>query len=391
MSWGPKGKNGGHLSPLVPVVVALAICGVLFAFVVTSGRDDGSGTAPTSTDLPTASSATTAPPPAPDPVPAATIAVEPLSENPPRSYRITYAVVENGLPRTETLIVARPFESLLLSTRNDDLVSGTATSRDRLWTYLDDRDGWLVIQPELHRAAFDQRPLAAMAMMMALGLAEEREPSSVLDRPCRVFLTGQPLTDPGATPPSEGQTTEACIDANGLVLHERWEIGGELVSERTATAIELGVDVAPESFDPTPVVDDAPEFEALLSTIAVPADEETLARLQTDITPPDGFALEGTVLRPRSPDRAGSGAAEIVRFYSDGVDLIEVAEVVAQGGADPGGLGAVPVEIDGPETWFVPDFRASAVRTRLSETAFVEIRGTNPTQLIGLLDTLVSR
>lgn len=377
------------------MVAALAICGALFAFVATSGRDDGSGTAPASTDPTTAPSTTTPPEtepdPPPDPVPAATIAVEPLPEDPPRSYRITYAVVENGLPRTETLTVARPFESLVLSTRNDDLVSGTATSRERLWTFLDDRDGWLVIQPELHRAAFDQRPLAAMAMMMSLGLAEELEPSSVLERPCRVFLTGQPLTDPGATPPSDGQTTEACIDGNGLVLHERWEIGGELVSERTATAIEMDVDVPPESFDPTPVVDDAPEFEALLSTIAVPADEETLARLQTDITPPDGFALEGTVLRAGSPDRAGSEAAEIVRFYSDGVDLIEVAEVIAQGGADLSGGGAVPVEIDGPETWFVPDFRASAVRTRLSETAFVEIRGTNPAQLIGLLDTLVSR
>jgi len=324
-------------------------------------------------------------------MPADVIAAEPLPETPPASYRITYDVVENGLPRTETLTVVRPFQSLVLATRNGDRISGTATSRERLWTYLDDRDGWLVIQPELHRAAFDQRPLAAMATMIALGLAEELEPSSFLDRDCRVFRTGQPLTDPGATAPTEGQTTEACIDADGLVLHERWEIGGEVVSERTASAVELDIEVEDAAFDPTPVIDDAPEFEALLSTIAVPADEETLARLQADITPPEGFTLEGTVLRAGSPDRTGTEAAEIVRFYSDGTDLIEMAEVTAQGGADLGGGGAVPVEIDGPETWFVPDFRASAMRTRLSETSFVELRGTDPAQLVALLDTLVRR
>ncbi len=68
-----------------------------------------------------------------------------------------------------------------------------------------------------------------------------------------------------------------------------------------------------------------------------------------------------------------------------------MAEITTAGGADLDGGGAVPVEIDGPETWFFPDFRASAIRTRLSDSRFVELRGTTPAQLVSLLDTLTRR
>lgn len=380
----------GRIGPLGPVLGALVICGALVFYVTSTARDDDSS-ATTSTTSSTAPATTTTTEPPPDSVPAETIAVEPFAETPPDSYRVVYDVVENGLERTETITVRRPFESLVLSTRGDDVLTGTATSRRHLWNYLDERDSWLVIQPELHRAAFDHRPLAAMATMIALGLAEEGGTGSYLGRDCRIFHTGGPLSDPGATAPSESQSTEVCIDGNGLVLHERWEIGGQVVSERTATEIELDIDVADEVFDPTPVIDDAEEFQAILTSIAVPADDETLAQLETDIVPPDGFELAGAVLRSGSPGSGGSSVTEIVRFYTDGTDLIEVAEVSSPAGAELDGGGAVPVEIDGPETWFFPDFRASAVRTRLSDTTFVEIRGTNPAQLIELLDTLTRR
>ena len=88
----------------------------------------------------------------------------------PLAYRITYEVVENGLPRVEEWTVRRPYESLVLSRRDDTLLSGTSTSRALLQTYLSDRDGWLPVQPELHRAAFDQHPAAALTAMEVLGL-----------------------------------------------------------------------------------------------------------------------------------------------------------------------------------------------------------------------------
>ncbi len=383
------------ISPMIPVLAALVVCGVVIFVIAGSrnggGSDEAASTTTTSTASTTTSPITAPPTSAPPPaVPIATIAAEPFPENPPDSYRITYDVVENGLPRTETVTVVRPFESLVVSTRDGAMVSGTATSRSRLWTYLTDRKGWLVIQPELHRAAYDQRPLAAMATMIALGRAEERGTGEFLGRSCRVFVTGEPLSNPGAVAPSDAESTEVCIDDSGLVLHELWQMNGAPVTERTATDVAVGIDADPSAFDPTPEIADAPEFEAVLSTVAVAADDATIAKLQVDITPPPGYELQGTVLRSGSPDE-GDAASEIVRFYSDGSDLIELAEVTVPSGAQLDGTNAVPVEIDGPETWFVPDFRASVIRTRLSDTTFVELRGSNPAQLAALLPTMTSR
>lgn len=370
------------------VVVALGV-GAAVA-VAASGSDPEDASPTTTTTTTTLQETTTTTEPVPEAVTPEEVAVVPIEEATPDSYRITYELVENGLPRTETITVVRPYESLVRSERDGQLISGTATSRERLWTYLADRDGWLVVQPELHRAAYDHRPLRAMAMAMSLGLAEERPGRQVAGVPCRVFATGQPIGSSGMVAPDPAEETELCIDDRGLVLHERWTIGTSVVVERTATAVEVGIDADPALFEPTPVVEDAEVFEAILSTIAVPADEETLARLQTDIVPPPSFALDGAVLRSGDPQQGGS-ATEIVRFWSDGVNLIEVAEVSSATGVQLDHGGAIPLEIDGPETWFWPDLRASAVRVRLSDTSYVELRGTDPAQLIGLLDTLTRR
>lgn len=372
------------------VVLLVALAGVVIVVAAGSGDDRGTASSTTTTGPTPATAAPTTTTEPPEPVDPQQIAVPPFPEEPPASYRITYDVVENQLPRTETITVRRPYESLVRSEREGDLLSGSATSRSRLWTYLADRDGWLVLQPELHRASSDQRPLRAMAMAVGLGRAEEGGTGSFAGTSCRVFVTGQPLGNTGIVAPTEAESSELCIDDRGLVLHERWSIDGTVVVERTATAVEIDPPIDPTSFEPTPAVEDAEGFEAVLSTIAVPADDETLAELQTDIVPPAGFVLDGAVLRAGNPNQ-GPSTREVVRFWSDGRELIEVAEVSATEGVALDHGGAVPLDVEGPETWFWPDFRASAVRVRLSDTSYVELRGTDPAQLVGLLDTLTRR
>lgn len=381
-------------SPFVPIIaIALSAAALVVVLTRTGGDDEAAptstSTSTTTTSSPPATTSTSAAPP--DPVPVDTVASPPFEETPPATYRITYEVVENQLARTETITVRRPYESLVVSRRDGDIVGGTATSRARLWTHLTDRDGWLVVQPELHRAAFDHRPLPALAAVVALGRAEETGTDRYLDRDCRVFRTGQPLGNVGTSAPTAAESSELCVDDAGLVLHERWEIDGTVVTERTATALEVDPEVDPAAFDPTPVAEDTEGFEAVLSTVAVPADEETMAQLQVDISPPPGYALDGTVLRAGSPDQAGAATTEIVRFYSDGVDLIELAEITSTAPVTLDHGNAVPLDIDGPETWFFPDLRASAIRTRLSATSFAELRGTNPAQLVALLNTMTTR
>lgn len=87
-----------------------------------------------------------------------------------------------------------------------------------------------------------------------------------------------------------------------------------------------------------------------------------------------------------------ASATEVVRFYSDGADLIEVAEVTVSGGAVLSGGGARHVEIEGfDEVWFDPDFRASALRVRIDDVSFLELRGAVPERLVALLSTLTLR
>lgn len=377
--------RGTRIHPLVPTVLALVVVGVLVLVIARSSGGDGdaapSTTAPNSTTSTTTPSTTATTSPAP--VSVEDLVVAGPAVDAPQAYRITYDVVENGLPRLEELTVRRPYESLVLSrrddTQDDTLLSGTSTSRAVLQTYLSDRGGWLPVQPELHRAAFDQHPAGAVAAMEVLGLVERRGTEEHLGRTCTVYRTGQPPSAGEPTAPSNEEHTDVCIDDAGLVLHERWEIGGSVVVERTATALELEPEIDPASFTPGPPVEDADGLAQLFSTIAVPADAETLARLQTVVPVPEGYVEDGAVFRAAGggggSGGSSPGSAEVVRFYSSGPSLLEVAEVFVDGEADIASASAVPVEVDGwAEVWFEPGFRNSSLRGRTSETSYVELR-----------------
>ena len=375
-----------------PIGIALVACAGLLVFVAVAADDAEPApttTAPTTT---TSEATTTTTEPPPEPIDLAALTVEPLAEDPPLAYRIVYQVAENALEREETWTVRRPYESLVSGTRDGIAIDGTATSLTDLYRFLPDRDAWFVIQPERHRAAFDQRPLAVMATMIELGVATPAGAAEYAGRPCDVFVTGAPLSS-GTVASAGAERTEVCIDDRGLLLHERWEIDGNVISERTATTVEIDPPIDPAVFDPRPVIEDSPELEVLLgSSIAVEADEETLADLRTDISLPASYRLDATVFRATSTDGGPAGAAETVRFYSDGADLIELAEITVGGPADLGGGGARPVEVEGfEEVWFDADFRASAIRVRLTESSFVEIRGAAPAQLLELLRSITLR
>jgi hypothetical protein len=380
-----------RIHPLVPAVVAVVVAGVLVLVVARAGGGDDETTTTTSTAPTTTATAPTTTT-APDPVSVAGLVVPPPAVEAPATYRITYDVVENGLPRVEEWTVRRPYESLVLSTRDGAVLTGTATSRARLQHFLSDEQGWLPIQPELHRAAFDQHPAAAIAAMEAVGLAERQGEDEHLDRPCTVYRTGQPTSAGPPTAPSDDEHTEICIDGAGLVLHERWEIGGSVVVERTATALEVDPAIDDAVFEPGPPAEGTDALARIFTTIAVPADEETMARLGTTVPVPEGYTDDGAVFRAAGGGPSGStpGAAEIVRFYSSGLALLEVAEVFIDGDAELDGGAAVPVEVEGwDEVWFEPGFRSSALRARLGTSSYVELRHHDVAFLFEVLGSLV--
>jgi hypothetical protein len=390
--------RGTRIHPLVPALLAVVVVvGVLVLVVArsTAGDDEGAApataptTASTTTEAPTTTTTTL-----PDPEPIEDLLAPGPAVQVPQAYRITYEIVENGLTRTEEWTVQRPYESLILSRRGDTLLEGTSTSRDKLQTYFADRSGWLVIQPELHRAAFDQHPAAAIGAMEVLGLVEVRGQEEHVGRTCTVYRTGQPPSAGEATAPSEEERTDVCIDDAGLVLHERWEIGGSVVVERTATAVELEPEIDPAAFEPGPVVDADDALSRVFSTIAVEADEETLERLETVVPVPEGYTEDGVVFRASDGGVGAGGAsvpgsAEIVRFYSSGPSLLEVAEVFVDGDADLSSQAAVRVEVERfGEVWFEPGFRSSSLRARTGESSYVDLRHHDVALLFDVLRSL---
>lgn len=386
--------RGTRIHPLVPAVLALVVVGVLV--LVVARAVDGDATSP-ATVAPATSAPTTAPTTttttAPEPVSVEELVAPGPAVDPPRSYRITYDVVENGLPRVEEWTIRRPYESLVLSRRDGVVLTGSSTSRSMLQTYLSDRDGWLPVQPELHRASFDLHPAGAVAAMEVLGLVEQRGEQEHLGRPCTVYRTGQPPSAGDATEPSAEEHTDICVDRAGLVLHERWEIGGSVVVERTATALELEPEVDPASFQPGPVVDDASALSAAFASIAVQADDETLERLRTEVPVPAGYSYDGAVFRGADGGNPASGSmsgsAEVVRFYSSGPALLEVSEVFVDGPATLDSPSAVPVDVAGwDEVWFEPGFRSSSLRGRTGDTSYVELRHHDVAFLFDVLRSL---
>lgn len=395
MAKGEPGRAQARIHPAIPAAIAIVVCGLVLAAVARSGGDDGpevvlpSSTTTTELTIPETTTSTTIPP---DPVPVDELLAGGLEEETPASYRITYEVIENELARDEVWTVRRPYEAMVVSTRDGEITTATATSREALWTYLADKDGWLAIQPQLHRATFDLRPRAAIGPMIALGLAELVGEDEVAGRPCLVVRTGAPTGGAHPTPPSDEESTELCVDDAGLVLREVWQLDGTVLTERTAVGVEIDPTIPDGFFTPSPEVADAEEYQALLGRVAVIADEETVARLKTDVTLPAGFALDSTVLRAGTGQGATAASTEIVRFLTDGVDLVEHAEIFGDGSVELGGGAAVPVEIDGlDETWFVPSFRELSLRTRLTSSSYVELRGTDPALLFEMVRSLTRR
>jgi len=386
-----------RVHPLVPALVAAVVAAVLIAVVATRDGDEAPASTPASTTTTTAARApSTTATTAPEPVPVESLLVEGPDVDVPTTYRITYDVVENGLPRVEEWTVRRPYESLVLSTRDGQVLTGTSTSREVLQTLLSDDRGWLPVQPELHRAAYDQHPAAAVAVMEVLGLVERAGEEEHLGRPCTVWRTGQPPSAGEPTAPSEEESTDVCLDEAGLVLHEVWQIGGSVVVERTATALELEPEVDPAAFQPGPVAEGADALSGAFTTIAVEADEETLDRLRTELPLPEGYVDDGAVFRAADagggPQGGQPGSAEIVRFRSSGPALLEVAEVFVDGDAPIASAAGVPVEVEGwDEVWFEPGFRTSFLRARLDGSSYVELRHHDVGFLFEVFATLTRR
>ena len=136
---------------------------------------------------------------------------------------------------------------------------------------------------------------------------------------CVVVRVGEPLGTDELPPATTDDHADACVDRHGLVLEERWLVGGELLRLRTAVHVEVNGEIEDERFavEDDPIGPDAGGVG--LTTLAPGADGGGWELP----SPPPGFDLRGRyVLRTGRPPVPGGPAAPpdeaIVHVYTDG-------------------------------------------------------------------------
>lgn len=211
----------------------------------------------------------------------------------------------------EERLVRRPFDGRILSSPSrvvdpDDVAaSGTMSAGPRVLS-LSDGTRALVQQRVPGAAIGDQVLASVLAEAVRLGVAEDdRDEDVVLGRRCRLFA----VKEPGArivAPPTATSRTTVCVDDDGLVLRERWELRKRLVLERTAIELEEDptltelddVDTAPAPAAPFAMgatVRSVGAVESFIDEPPVPTDFELVDRYETV-----------TVDRTQGPSRTGA-------------------------------------------------------------------------------------
>lgn len=164
----------------------------------------------------------------------------------PTAFRIVYRVEVLQEPPSTTLeerLVRRPFDGMLLGSRtrvvdvDDPETSGTASRGSQI---LSISNGHAVpVQGRIPTLAIGDQALGGLVEdAVRLGRATATgDEDRLLGRSCRVFGVKEPGARSLDAPTSDSSAT-VCIDDDGLVLQERWKLGGQLVFERTAIAID---------------------------------------------------------------------------------------------------------------------------------------------------------
>ena len=191
-----------------------------------------------------------------------------------RSTRIVYEVVDSTGPTpirsTMTVEVQPPYRARSVSADGASSLGGFAWDENGVYTV---RPDGTAQQSEFVPPGF---PGPASHLDLALpvaarqGLVTALGTGSVLGRACTRWLSEQPLDGARFRPATSNDRTESCVDEAGLVLSDRWLLGGRLVRTRTAVASETGSDLTGDGLfngrQPVPLPDGKSGFVVRRST-----------------------------------------------------------------------------------------------------------------------------
>lgn len=321
----------------------------------------------------------------------------------PAAYRIDYRVEGYGgdepVVTSDRLWVRRPFESRLEVYDGPD-PSGrpSAVQVGSLGGFRaeGDRREAVVVAALPGPPASDVRVAPALADALDRGRAQLVEWRTVLGRRCHVVRSAAPFASAElAVPARDGDHTDTCIDARGLVLEELVLDGGRPLLRRIAIDVDEAPDLDGVSFETgerTLEVDEGGGFVA---------ETEPGSRVPGrffEASAPPGFRWVGRfAVVPPQPERFTDATrrAERVTLISDvfvdGTDVVVLDQGGTLGAVDPfPDLDGVVVDVGGFGRASLGHGVAGArVIVDLGEGRFLRARGTvSPDVLVDLLEGL---
>lgn len=290
------------------------------------------------------------------------------------SYRVVYDVEEFDTPgRIEERIVERPYHSKVLSRRGSTVLGGSITNSEGRWVLLPDGESWQLRGAGRQRPPDDLRPIDALETAAEDGRAVGRGSDVVLGRRCTVVRVGG-LPGSAIDKPTAEDFTDLCIDRTGVVLRERWVVGGQQARLMVATSFMPDARIDPGEFEALPEAEHLPEGVAGLERVRDLSAGEPLP-LAEPVRAAEGF-------RPDQPpvaverEIAGRGLETIYRltFVRDG-RLVVVDQGVASAGSTRRGRG---IELAaGVEGRLELGLTASTITVVTSDGVYVRFRGSD--------------
>lgn len=176
------------------------------------------------------------------------------------TYRLEDTTVSPAAVTTSVVEYARPY--LARTTTYEGPDSASPLQGGFIWT----ADALYTVTPDgaIQQTQLVPPSVAAPATRfdVALPIAETQHlvarlgTSVVLGRGCTLWSSKEPLDGLEISAPTKVDHTTSCVDAQGVLLSERWVLGSKLVRTRTATAVESTIGLTARTVftaSPTPV------------------------------------------------------------------------------------------------------------------------------------------
>lgn len=321
----------------------------------------------------------------------------------PTDYRIVYAVTTPDGSSTEEHVVHRPFGAHI-ETRDADgrITSERWSELGRLTTRSQDAEA-VRIDTAIAPAASDLRPDLFTGPMTELKRLKAAGSTDVGGRPCQRSIEADKVATAGEDDQTLGQTgslpvtLNRCVDAQGLVLEERWASpGGRNLLTKRAVELQLGDDV--------PDIDE-PKAQALPieqgngSVRKVDADAPVPFLEAFHLATPKGFTFVGryAVVPARISRTAGDVSGDPgIALYTDvwrrDGDVLLLDQGATRSGPPPfdSSTKVGPIDITGPgAAELAVDLRLAEVRFTRPDGGFVRLAGTiAPDELVRVASTL---